>query len=399
MLPKKENLFHLSSKSPPQKPASKQKKSRQTKTPNTAKKNHHPSLKKPSRSPKKIALPTLPRFKADESLQISFQDKQSSLKNKFLYQHQKLYIDLYDFLQKLGYTQHRSGRIITLKKGSKKIHFNKEKKDFLIIKGRRYYPLLKTLEKLDFSYTYSAMENKIILLNKIKSIQIISRNYPPKIRINTAHPKPKVRSRSLFLNNGYYFDILHSIPDFDETSIETHSLDSIYKITCKKRNGASTRIRFFSENPMASPKITAVAGGFDITFNSHLSELKTIKDGKQLVIKALGKGPFSITSTIQKTPPLLIIDVKNCKSFLPPFIPSIGLFKEIKTSQYKRSPDITRLVFKFKETVPHFSIVKHIDHFKILFSPKPVQTAVKKKVKKAAVRPSLAKKPVAPKTV
>ncbi|RAP38756.1 hypothetical protein DID80_02245 [Candidatus Marinamargulisbacteria bacterium SCGC AAA071-K20] len=354
---------------------------------------------------KKLKLPKLPSFSKKKPSSLNYFNKTFPLKHKYFYKGDVLYVELLPFFKKIGYNITKQKNMVTVStksstftfytkknvvytkiKSKKKRHVPPHK---LIVKNKKiYFPLSSTLQIFDYGYAWSSKDNSIYLLSKISSIESVNYKNVPLIKINSSHPLSVSPTETLLLRHGLYFDINYSVLDTNDRQIKDLGFDQISKVKAKKLDLKTTRIRLFSQDSVTAPNIVKTRDGLEISFNSYLSGIKEAKKDNLSIFRLEGKGPFDVSVRKTKNPPKLIVDITNCVTTMPQIKrSSSGVYKQIRTSQFKKSPYITRMVVDFEGVVPNVSHVTSSEYIELRMTPVPKARVASKKPTKARSKP------------
>jgi N-acetylmuramoyl-L-alanine amidase CwlD len=371
------------------------------------------SRKKPKpKVAKKFNIPTLPILSKKNPSSLNYKNKTYPLKYKYFYENKVLYVELLPFLKKIGYNITNQKDMVTVSHKKNVFSFYKHKKvvytktsskkktyqlpnKLITRQNKLYFPLAATLQIFDFGYQWSAIDNKIYVLGKITGIEAVNYKNTPLIKIKSTHPLTTTSPEVLLLRHGMYFDIPSSVLATDQKSIKDLGFDRISKVSLKKIDLKTTRVRLYSKDTLTAPNLVSTSTGLEITFNSQLSTITEAKKGSQTVLRLAGKGPFNVRVTKAKKASKIIVDIKNCVTTMPQVKrSSLGGFKQIRTSQFKTSPFVTRMVIDFNGSVPDISHTTSSEYIEFRIN-KPKKTAVsskKKTLKTIKKKPKVYKK-------
>ncbi|MEK9657576.1 MAG: N-acetylmuramoyl-L-alanine amidase [bacterium] len=312
---------------------------------------------------------TLPEFRKDKTLFISFQGMSYPLKHFFYSQDKVLYVYLENTFKKEGYTCKETKDSYSLQKENTHYIFSKKHNKITIyignkqlqlsgiaaVKKRRnkvYIPFENIISALDYGVIYQKKSNTLVLQAKLQGIFWVNQGPFPVLKLLSAHKLYCSAAQEGSLKEGYFITLANTVLATEK--IRSKSPHPFLKWNWAYKKGADTRLFLRAGLESNPPTILRTKKGTELRFHSILLTAKEQLKHNRLQFKITGTRPFKAKSQVSKSGAKLIIDIPNTFSELPLLLRSnYGVYKQVRMSQLQVDPPMTRIEFNFEKNQKH----------------------------------------------
>jgi len=218
-----------------------------------------------------------------------------------------------------------------------------------------YFPLLSFINAIDYELFWNSKDRVIELLSKITDVQVKDDKGVITIRIFSSHPIVNEAPKRLLLFNGYSIVFPRSVTFLksDPLRVSKGSIDSI----SLKHTSSLTGVDIFSRSFLSYPVVTLTSFGCEITFHPYITGIEEQLRERHVSIAIKANEAFTYQIEHVENPSRLIIDIPNSVCVLPQIMRSkSGVFKSIRTSQFKLFPPQTRIVLDLIEQAVSYNV-------------------------------------------
>ena len=308
------------------------------------------------------AVAKIPNLKGKKKIRLQVQDRIQPL-GRFFYDQDILYVDAETLFTKLGLkvtsnkttlSIYKEGLVIlfSLKNAGIQIQKSKQKSNLYlqgiakakVKKGRIFVPLENVVSAFDYDLDWHALSKTISLKSKLLGFYWAKQGAFPVLKLLTSDRIELSEAKEGILKEGYYITLPQSTSVVSKTFQKSPHPFLKWTAISHKKNDVEVFLR--AGLGSVPPTILSTQWGAECRFHSILLSIKEQVNKKTVTIKIQGTKPFSYQSQILKKQKKLVLDFPNTYSELPAILRSKqGIYQQVRMSQYKLNPPVTRMVF------------------------------------------------------
>lgn len=329
--------------------------------------------------------PKLPKLNEKETFHLGFELRHYDLSQKFIHKNRILYTDLSDILPKEGFTYTPIENGIVIKKGLYSVTFFNNKSEVAITRGndtytkgsqgppitenkRTYLPFKDVINAFDLTTHWEPKDRTLTLLNTIREIQIIQDDQGLKLTILASQGLSASIPVEIDFSNGFSIDLdFAQVPKSYKQNIISKT--SIAALSIKNKDELTAELKVFLTKKSGYFPLSSTEFGGEILFHNAITSLTEKNSKKEISYIIKGNGNFKYNYWRSEDKKKVIVDIPDSINQLPLILMpehESGVHK-IRTSQFKESPPITRVVFDLIDPKTEPKIQKEGDHLTLVF--------------------------------